>query len=311
MPSTPEKTPKPKRSHKAKNASVGWTFTYYSVDPPLYDPRKLRCMIYQREICPETGNHHWQGALRTEDHHGLNRKSIVKLFPNGIHDNALQKSRAPWQKNFEYCSKIETRIPGTEPTVLGNPPKFGSALAAAKVNHNALILDELKSGTPMADILTNLPNSLPMLGNMLKAREILNVPIIVPRPMSDFILPNSLVPGKCLVIVGETDLAKTAFALAHFKHPLFISHIDGLKKYVSSYHDGIVFDDMSFTHWETTHQIHLVDSEYPREIHSRYYNGWIPANTPKIFTCNKHPFTNDPAINRRIVTLNVTESLIK
>lgn len=124
--------------------------------------------------------------------------------------------------------------------------------------------------------------------------------------LSDFSMdPLVFTPGQPYshVLHGPSGIGKTQFALAHFENPLFVSHMDDLLQYTPSY-DGIVFDDMSFTHLPRTAQIHLVDSGQARSIHCRYRTARIPRRTPKIFTTNEAfgaIFLQDQAINRRIV----------
>lgn len=83
-------------------------------------------------------------------------------------------------------------------------------------------------------------------------------------------------------------------------------------------HDGIVFDDMSFAHMPITAVIHLLDTEFERDIHVRYGTVNIPANTKKIFTYNtNNPFLSDDvheqaqldAVNRRIDKILITGKL--
>lgn len=106
------------------------------------------------------------------------------------------------------------------------------------------------------------------------------------------------------VVIGAPCMGKTQYALAHFKQPLFVTHIDDLLD-LNELHDGIVFDDMDFRHWHRTHIIHLVDYEQDRSIHCRYRTAKIPAYTLKVFCCNEYPFIeDDEAISRRV---NVTE----
>jgi len=109
------------------------------------------------------------------------------------------------------------------------------------------------------------------------------------------------------VIQGPTGIGKTQFALAHFENPLFISHIDDLKKFDG--HDGLVFDDCDYRHWDRTHQIHLIDTKQERTIHARYSNARRPANIPMIFTTNDRVFSYDPAIERRYKEIEYKFSL--
>ena len=109
------------------------------------------------------------------------------------------------------------------------------------------------------------------------------------------------------VVIGPSGCGKTQFALSHFKQPLLVTHIDDLLN-LNAKHDGIVFDDMDFTHWHRTHQIHITDYDNTRSIHCRYRTATIPKNTFKIFTCNKYPFSlGEDAVWRRVTVTEVTK----
>lgn len=108
-----------------------------------------------------------------------------------------------------------------------------------------------------------------------------------------------------IVVIGDTGVGKTTWATARAPKPaLLVSHMDQLKNFRPSYHKSIIFDDMSFQHLPTTGQIHLVDYHQPRAIHIRYGTVTLPKETVKIFTCNELPFTDHPAIRRRIHIIN-------
>lgn len=88
------------------------------------------------------------------------------------------------------------------------------------------------------------------------------------------------------LLSGPPGTGKTQYALAHFKAPCLVSHIDDLKNITDST-DGIVFDDMSFRQYPAGAIIHLLDREVSRTIHARYFNAVIPAEMPKLFTNNR------------------------
>lgn len=113
---------------------------------------------------------------------------------------------------------------------------------------------------------------------------------------------RQLEPASTTVLVGPTGHGKTSWAKRVIPKPaLIVSQIEDLRGFVAGYHKGIIFDDMCFDHTPVTSQIHLLDWDQPRSIFCRYSNAFIPANTPKIFTCNRFPFTmGDAAIMRRI-----------
>lgn len=110
---------------------------------------------------------------------------------------------------------------------------------------------------------------------------------------------------QALILIGPTGCGKTTWAIKNAPKPsIIISHIDQLKLFKPDFHKSIIFDDMSFLQWPLQSQIHLVDWWQPRSIHVRYGTVSIPNSTPKIFTCNEMPFTQHPAISRRIKVFN-------
>ena len=107
-------------------------------------------------------------------------------------------------------------------------------------------------------------------------------------------------------IVGPSGCGKTSWAKRVVPKPaLFVTHMDDLRAFRVGYHKGIVFDDMSFKHMPREAQIHISDWHATRSIHCRYGTALIPEETVKIFTSNEYPFIDDPAINRRVVRLDV------
>lgn len=108
------------------------------------------------------------------------------------------------------------------------------------------------------------------------------------------------------VICGTAGMGKTQFARAHFEKPYIVSHIDMVKDFDPDVYDGIVFDDLSVAHLPRQTNINILDMEQGRDIHCRHTNGWIPAGTRKIFTCNYGHvpliagWENDLAIARRV-----------
>jgi len=106
---------------------------------------------------------------------------------------------------------------------------------------------------------------------------------------------------KCVIIRGPSGCGKTTWAKRNMPKPcLFVSHVDQLKLFRGSYHKSIIFDDVSFAHTPRTNQIAIVDYENARAIHCRHAVATIPANVPKVFTCNEWPVEkNDEAIARR------------
>lgn len=109
-----------------------------------------------------------------------------------------------------------------------------------------------------------------------------------------------------VAVVGPSGCGKTSWAKRVVPKPaLFVTHMDDLRAFRTGYHKSIIFDDMSFAHMPRESQIHITDWFDTRSIHCRYGAAIIPAQTIKVFTANNYPFSDDPAINRRVSRLDI------
>lgn len=92
-------------------------------------------------------------------------------------------------------------------------------------------------------------------------------------------------------VKGPSEKGKTEWVKTWFKHPIIIRNMDDLKdKYIIDYHDGIIFDDMKFTHIPEQGVQNLLEWTNHCTIHCRHFNAFIPARTPKVFTTNYEPW---------------------
>lgn len=124
-----------------------------------------------------------------------------------------------------------------------------------------------------------------------------DVIIIPPRDLETYGCLPQWDRSKALILHGRSFLGKTSLARSLMPTALFVNNIETLKDLKVGVHQGIIFDDMNFMgepgtakgRWPRESQIHLVDYDYDRSIHCRYFNATIPARTPKIFTTNLSP----------------------
>ena len=111
--------------------------------------------------------------------------------------------------------------------------------------------------------------------------------------LADFLHPPLDLSKSC-VLFGASEIGKTRFALAHFQYPLLVKNIEDLKK-ISLRTDGLVFDDMRFTHPDDLRKLNLspeqtialLDIELACSIGARYSDIFIPAGMRRIFTTNR------------------------
>lgn len=101
----------------------------------------------------------------------------------------------------------------------------------------------------------------------------------------DFTAPL-LTDVRCAFVTGVAQVGKTQWALSHFKNPLFVRRIEKLKM-LTPEHDGIVFDDLPFSHWPTEPAIHLCDWDEESDIMARFADVTIPKCMPKFFCTNR------------------------
>jgi len=120
--------------------------------------------------------------------------------------------------------------------------------------------------------------------------------------------------AKSTVVIGPSGVGKTTWALRECEKPaLWVTHKDDLRALTKQI-KCIIFDDMDFSHWPPTAQIHITDQHMPRSIDIKHGKAIIPKGIQKIFTCNKYPFINDDsleakAIKRRIRLVEI-ESIV-
>ena len=138
--------------------------------------------------------------------------------------------------------------------------------------------------------------------------------------LSDFTKPALAVTTRAQVLWGDSGAGKTAFAVAHFRHPLVCSTLDDLKKFDADVHDGIVLDDVDCSALTPEACIQLLDMDHDRSIQLRYHPACIPQGTPRVFTTNRAPEFIFPrancreqraAIERRYTATEVREKLFE
>lgn len=282
---------------KNQNAAKTWVFTlnnYDEKDEQLFqrfagDTEMVTRMVVAREV-GETGTPHLQGAVSWKRSKRL--AACKKLHPRAHWEKAIAQQEA-----FEYCRKADSDVfIDVDNRRQGKRTDLDEAIAS------------IEQGISTRDLwLTHPKQMIRYSKGLLQFKKIHDAGNSVGEqyPLDSFNTdPLDIGWGRSYICYGDSGVGKTCFAKAHFQRPLFVTHLDTLRNFQPGYHDGIVFDDMSFTHLPRETQIHLVDQAQERQIHCRYETAIIPAGTPRIFTTNIDGGfifdLNDPAIARRI-----------
>lgn len=108
----------------SRDPSRAWMFTWFPGDAeaqPVFKDDVMTYMAYQQEICPTTQRRHFQGCLWFKERVRL-RKAKELLALEGVH---LEPVRGTVDEAVEYCSKVDTAIPGTF-REFGHRPRHGA-----------------------------------------------------------------------------------------------------------------------------------------------------------------------------------------
>lgn len=312
--------PPKKDARKREPLRINWVFRMNVNPDPLSEAEReneatilygllLDCcdsFAFQLESAPTTGYLHYQGFMQF-----TNKKRKFWILKNVHPFEYLDGMKGKVHQAWAYATKTDTRIQG--PWTYGDPEElttkkdttYQEALAAPTVRDGLAII---KTNKPRDFCLYGATIERNLNANMKKPFEHRFKMEQFNRQPIDF--------NKTTHVYGPSNTGKTSFVVAHFANPLVVSHIDALKK-LSPDHDGIVFDDMCFTHWPPEAAIHLVDQDVDRDLHIRYGTVSIPANTKKVFTHNTRDIFYKPevaqeqkdAIDRRVEYLNVQNKL--
>lgn len=296
-----------------------WVFTINNPTVPIiYDESVMECLSYQLES-GTNGTPHFQGAVSFKKKLALStvKKNIEPAGSRGHYE--VMRGR-PIQAH-DYANKEDSRLLDHQ---LSGTFRYGDIPTGQGKRtdlHGAL--EAVREGVPLID-LVNGEHGVAFVKyhkGLERTREILRAARVKPArfKLEDFNRePINLEESPVVILHGNTGLGKTQYALAHFERPYLVSHIDQLRDFDDTRFDGIVFDDMSFSHMPANTRIHLVDDECDRHIHVRYSTAFIPAGTKKIFTTNigwdiivspTDDLAQTQAIRRRVDLVEIVDKL--
>lgn len=256
-----------------------------------FDGDIVRFVCAGLEVCPNTRRLHWQGYIELNKAFGISKVKEV-LSCTWCH---LEPRRGTQEEAIVYTEKTDSGVLDDDGTKImfrwGEPAANGVRRTGLKNDHYTEVL----SMSTYQEALSKLQELEPAdyvrfhasVKSALMSHFMQNTVYI--RPVESFnrpLISPDILKSKAVVLHGVSGTGKTAYALAHFKKPFMVSHVDQMKNWNSLIYDGIVFDDMCFSHWPVSTCIHILDLEFQREIHCRFTNGIMPAGFPRIFTTN-------------------------
>lgn len=265
--------------------------------------------IWSEEV-GDSGTYHYQGYLET-----TRRKTItaLKKIP-GLERAHFEQRRGTSDEAIAYCSKID------DPSFIDGPYTFGTRSTVKQGQRSDLsrIQQQLMDGASLAQVATdNFSQFIRYHRGITEYQRLVHPQ--AEEKLFDITQFNRarLDLTRPVLLWGEGGTGKTEFALAHFERPLLVRHIDALRDLRPGFHDGLVFDDMDFSHWPHGSRVHILDMNRPSQIHCRYSHAVIPRNMPRIFCANSclilHRDSDTPqqrsAVERRLLIVEIVEPL--
>lgn len=228
--------------------------------------------------------HHQDGNIHTHACVECQKKIDIKnpnfLDFEGVHPNIKPPSSLEhWRNQVKYMDKEDADVYGDICVAKTKDEEWTEALEYVKQCKTR------KQLYGMSPYLKTISSKVTFFENFWKTQHQKRVTTPLFK-MDQFNLQPITDWSTSWLVFGQAGSGKTNWALAHFSKPLLVSHIEDLQELDEEEHDGIVFDDLSFRHLPGQAIIHLLDHEFERSIHNRFFNATIPAKTKKIFCHN-------------------------
>ena len=216
---------------------TNFIYSIFDDAEPKFEPKRCVFMVHQRERCPDTGTLHWQGYA--EFKRDSRPATIHKAF--GTTRGRFFNRDGTQQECITYVTKEDTRV--SEPKSYGVQKVDKAGKKRDRIEYAEGVYREAHAMGEYDDAMAHIRNALPINYNQsyhsiagalgYKKRFIQT---ILPRPFA-WRVPVALTDwlrneatkverAKCLVLVGDSQLGKTAWAQSLGRHIYWRRTID-------------------------------------------------------------------------------------
>lgn len=238
----------------------------------------IQYIVFQKEVAPETGHLHVQGYVQLTK--ALTFKQVQKLLRSRCH---LEPAKGTPAQNKAYCTKVESRLDGTDPVERGHVKEQGR-----RTDLEAIAERVVADGSVHLSLIQEKPA---VYVRHFRGLQALENALNSPRPRG---------APRVVFMHGPPGCGKSR--LAHLMWPHAFSATDCKEGWMDGYkHESvIIFDDFvgASPNWS---MLRLLDYN-PLQLPVK--GGFVPiAARTFIFTSNLHPsncYPGNEAWMRRI-----------
>nr|AOV86303.1 putative rep protein [uncultured virus] len=279
--SLPELAPEPVGKGRARN----YCFTVNKEVTAFYNhwetcdlPSLIQFIVFQKEVAPETGHLHVQGYVQLTK--ALSLKQVQVLLRTRCH---LEKANGSASQNIAYCTKVDSRLDGSEPVQRGSVKEPGR-----RTDLEALAERVVAVGAVTAELAREHPSAFVRNYRGLQALARITSP---PMPRS---------APRVVYLVGPPGCGKSR--LAHLMWPNAYNCTDQKEGWFDGYNNEscVIFDDFE-GNFPLRPMLKLLDY-YPMQLPVK--GGFVPvAARTFVFTSNVDPaacYCNNDAWMRRL-----------
>lgn len=250
-----------------------YCFTCFAVEELIcFLPGLMTYMVYQEEIAPDTGKHHFQGFVQFKEECRL--PTLKKLFPAGTHFEVM---KGTIDQARLYCMKDESRVPLSAPQEYGDFSKCTRQGGTAKATAQEVVASIRKHS--YAQLMDEQPAALlrhPAGVKMIKAVHADSERGTVDR------VPN------LIWLQGPTGVGKSR-AAREIDHDCYVVETANKKFWFDGYQGEktLLFDDAHPADFNVTQLLRLCD-RYPYRV--EFKGGHIMLNHFTVIVTTNIPF---------------------